>query len=186
MSTTQAGQRNDAAGSGPKVWGEYPEHDKGVALSREVVARGVTSIGTARVYGPHAHEELSREAPHPHAEHLVIATKGGFVRGGPEDTGMGAVANRFYLRQARYMSAQVRPAPHQLLPPNHDRRPIRGDHRDLRRNAPRRPDPPHRPVQRQRRPLRIVMSITGTAAGGGGGRNAGPELMQPVTCGSKA
>jgi pyridoxine 4-dehydrogenase len=36
----------------------------------------------------------------------VIATKGGFVRSGPEYTDMGAVGNRHYLRQAAYMSAR--------------------------------------------------------------------------------
>jgi pyridoxine 4-dehydrogenase len=92
--------------TGPKVWGEYPDHDKGVALLREVVAAGVTFIDTADVYGPHSNEELIREALHPYPEDLVIATKGGFVRGGPEYTDMSAVGNRQYLRQAAYMSAR--------------------------------------------------------------------------------
>ena len=48
--------------TGPKVWGEYPDHDKGVALLREVVAAGVTFIDTADAYGPHSNEELIREA----------------------------------------------------------------------------------------------------------------------------
>jgi aryl-alcohol dehydrogenase-like predicted oxidoreductase len=90
--------------TGPKVWGAYPDHDKGVALLREVVAQGVTFIDTADVYGPHTNEELIREALHPYPDDLVIATKGGFVRGGPEYTDMGAVGNRFYLRQAAYTS----------------------------------------------------------------------------------
>ncbi len=90
--------------TGPKVWGEYPDHDRGVELLREVVAAGVTFIDTADVYGPHANEELIREALHPYPEELVIATKGGFVRGGPEYADMGAVGNRLYLRQAAYMS----------------------------------------------------------------------------------
>jgi len=90
--------------TGPKVWGAYPDHDKGVVLLREVVAQGVTFIDTADVYGPHTNEELIREALHPYPDDLVIATKGGFVRGGPEYTDMGAVGNRFYLRQAAYMS----------------------------------------------------------------------------------
>ena len=92
--------------TGPKVWGDYPDHDRGVALLREVVAAGVTFIDTADVYGPHSNEELIREALHPYPEHLVIATKGGFVRGGPEYSDMGAVGNRYYLRQAAYMSAR--------------------------------------------------------------------------------
>jgi pyridoxine 4-dehydrogenase len=92
--------------TGPKVWGEYPDHDNAVALLREVVAAGVTFIDTADVYGPHSNEELIREALHPYPDHLVIATKGGFVRGGPEYTDMSAVGNRHYLRQAAQMSAR--------------------------------------------------------------------------------
>ncbi len=91
--------------TGPKVWGEYPDHDGGVALLHEVVAAGVTFIDTADVYGPHSNEELIREALHPYPDGLVIATKGGFVRGGPEYSDMGAVGNKHYLRQAAYMSA---------------------------------------------------------------------------------
>src|SRR5512132_4727253 len=92
--------------TGPKVWGEYPDHDKGVALLREVVAAGVTFIDTADAYGPHSNEELIREALHPYPEQLVIATKGGFVRSGPEYADMGAVGNPHYLRHAAYMSAR--------------------------------------------------------------------------------
>jgi pyridoxine 4-dehydrogenase len=90
--------------TGPKVWGEYPDHDGAVALLREVIAEGVTFIDTADVYGPHSNEELIRAALHPYPDDLVIATKGGFVRGGPEYGDLGAVGNRLYLRQSAYMS----------------------------------------------------------------------------------
>ena len=90
--------------TGPKVWGDYPDHDKAINLLREVVASGVTFIDTADVYGPHSNEELIREALHPYPDNLVIATKGGFLRGGPEYTDMGATGARLYLRQAAYMS----------------------------------------------------------------------------------
>jgi pyridoxine 4-dehydrogenase len=90
--------------TGPKVWGEYADRDHAVALLREVVAEGVTFIDTADVYGPHSNEELIREALHPYPDDLVIATKGGFVRGGPEYSELGAVGNRLYLRQAAHMS----------------------------------------------------------------------------------
>jgi pyridoxine 4-dehydrogenase len=90
--------------TGPKVWGEYPDHDHGVALLRRVVDEGVTFIDTADVYGPHSNEELIREALHPYPDDLVIATKGGFVRGGSEYSDMSAVGNKNYLRQAAYMS----------------------------------------------------------------------------------
>ncbi len=90
--------------TGPKVWGAYPDHERGVALLREVVAEGVTFIDTADVYGPHSNEELIREALRPYPDDLVIATKGGFIRGGPEYSDMGASGSRLYLRQAAYTS----------------------------------------------------------------------------------
>ncbi|MFE3226922.1 aldo/keto reductase [Nocardia sp. NPDC059228] len=92
--------------TGPKVWGDYPDRDRGIALLHTVVEKGVTFIDTADVYGPHSNEELIREALHPYPEDLVIASKGGFVRGGPEYSDMGAVGNRNYLRQAAYLSAR--------------------------------------------------------------------------------
>src|SRR3984893_12276743 len=90
--------------TGPKVWGAYPDHDKGIALLREVVKAGVTFIDTADVYGPHSNEELIKQALHPYPENLVIATKGGNLRGGPEYSDMTALGNKWYLRQAAYMS----------------------------------------------------------------------------------
>jgi aryl-alcohol dehydrogenase-like predicted oxidoreductase len=90
--------------TGDQVWGEYPDHDGGIALLRHVVDSGVTFIDTADVYGPHANEELIREALHPYPDELVIATKGGFVRGGHAYSTLGAVGNPNYLRQSVHMS----------------------------------------------------------------------------------
>src|SRR3954469_12647038 len=90
--------------TGDQVWGEYPDHDGGMALLRHVVDSGVTFIDTADVYGPHANEELIREALHPYPDELVIATKGGFVRGGHDYSTLGAVGNPNYLRQSVHMS----------------------------------------------------------------------------------
>ena len=90
--------------TGPKVWGPYPDHDRAVAMLRTVVEAGVTFLDTADVYGPHSNEEIIREALHPYPDDLVIATKGGFVRGGPQYTDMSAVGNKQYLRQAAYLS----------------------------------------------------------------------------------
>src|SRR5690348_14596606 len=90
--------------TGPKVWGDYPDHDEAVALLRKAVAAGVTFIDTADVYGPHSNEELIREALHPYPDDLVIATKGGFVRGGYDYSTLGAVGNPNYLRQSVYVS----------------------------------------------------------------------------------
>jgi aryl-alcohol dehydrogenase-like predicted oxidoreductase len=66
----------------------------------------VTLIDTADMYGPHSNELLIREALHPYAENLVIATKGGFVRGGREFSTIDAIGNANYLRQCAYMSAR--------------------------------------------------------------------------------
>lgn len=92
--------------TGEQVWGEYPDHDGGIALLRAVVDAGVTFIDTADVYGPHSNEILIREALHPYPENLVIATKGGFVRGGYDYSTLGAVGNPNYLRQSANMSAR--------------------------------------------------------------------------------
>ena len=92
--------------TGKQVWGEYPDHDGGIALLRAVVDAGVTFIDTADVYGPHSNEILIREALHPYPENLVIATKGGFVRGGYDYSTLGSVGNPNYLRQSANMSAR--------------------------------------------------------------------------------
>ena len=90
--------------TGDQVWGEYPDHDGGIALLRHVVDSGVTFIDTADVYGPHSNEQLIREALYPYPADLIIATKGGFVRGGHDYSTLGAVGNPNYLRQSVHMS----------------------------------------------------------------------------------
>ncbi|MER7157096.1 aldo/keto reductase [Streptomyces lydicus] len=70
---------------GTGYWGprhDDPEH--AVALLRRAVTRGVTLIDTADNYGPDVAEELVARALHPYPEGLVIATKGGVVRTGPD------------------------------------------------------------------------------------------------------
>src|SRR3954469_764255 len=90
--------------TGDQVWGEYPDHNGGIALLRHAVDSGVTFIDTADVYGPHSNEELIREALHPYPDDVVIATKGGFVRGGHDYSTLDAVGNPNYLRQSVHMS----------------------------------------------------------------------------------
>ncbi|MGY5051551.1 aldo/keto reductase [Streptomyces sp. 900105755] len=92
--------------TGKQVWGDYPDRAGAIALLRTAVEAGVTFIDTADVYGPHTNELLIREALHPYPENLVIATKGGFVRGGFDYSTLGAVGNPNYLRQAAYLSAR--------------------------------------------------------------------------------
>ena len=92
--------------AGTQLWGEHPDRDGGIALLRQAVEGGVNLIDTADVYGPHTNELLIREALHPYPEDLVIATKGGFVRGGLDFSTIDAVGNPNYLRQCVYMSAR--------------------------------------------------------------------------------
>lgn len=92
--------------TGKQVWGEYPDREGGIALLRGVVDAGVTFIDTADVYGPHSNEILIREALYPYPEDLVIATKGGFVRGGYDYSTLDSVGNPNYLRQSANMSAR--------------------------------------------------------------------------------
>jgi aryl-alcohol dehydrogenase-like predicted oxidoreductase len=69
--------------TGPGVWGEPRDHDEAVRVLRRAVELGVTFIDTADSYGPGVSERLIREALHPYPDELVIATKAGFVRPGP-------------------------------------------------------------------------------------------------------
>ena len=92
--------------TGPQVWGEYGDRDGAISLLRHVVDAGVTLIDTADVYGPHSNEMLIHDALHPYPDHLVIATKGGYVRGGFDYSTLDAVGNRNYLRQSAHMSAR--------------------------------------------------------------------------------
>jgi pyridoxine 4-dehydrogenase len=92
--------------TGPQVWGPYPDHDDAIRVLRGVVEAGITLIDTADVYGPHTNELLVREALYPYPDNLVIATKGGFVRGGYDYSTLDAVGNVNYLRQSAHLSAQ--------------------------------------------------------------------------------
>jgi len=69
--------------TGRGIWGDPPSHDQAIATLRRVVELGVNFIDTADSYGPSVSEELIAEALHPYPDDLVIATKGGLVRPGP-------------------------------------------------------------------------------------------------------
>jgi aryl-alcohol dehydrogenase-like predicted oxidoreductase len=84
--------------TGAGIWGQPADRDNAVAVLRRAVELGVDFIDTADSYGPHINEELIREALHPYADDLVIATKGGLLRTGPDEwIPLGKPA---YLRQA--------------------------------------------------------------------------------------
>jgi aryl-alcohol dehydrogenase-like predicted oxidoreductase len=69
--------------TGPGIWGEPPSRDQAIATLRRVVELGVNFIDTADSYGPAVSETLIAEALHPYPDDLVIATKGGQARPGP-------------------------------------------------------------------------------------------------------
>jgi pyridoxine 4-dehydrogenase len=69
---------------GPGVWGEPRDHDEVIRVLRRALGLGVTFIDTADSYGPGVSERLIREALHPYPDDLVIATKAGFTRPGPD------------------------------------------------------------------------------------------------------
>jgi aryl-alcohol dehydrogenase-like predicted oxidoreductase len=70
--------------TGPGVWGEPQDPDEAVRVLRRSVELGVTFIDTADSYGPAVSEPLIKRALHPYPDDLVIATKGGFTRQGPD------------------------------------------------------------------------------------------------------
>jgi pyridoxine 4-dehydrogenase len=70
--------------TGPGIWGYPPDPKGAIALLRHVVDSGVDFIDTADSYGPAVSEQLIARALHPYAAQLVIATKGGLVRPGPD------------------------------------------------------------------------------------------------------
>ena len=69
--------------TGDGVWGDPPDRQEALSVLRRVVELGVNFIDTADSYGPEVSERLIAEALHPYPEDLVIATKGGLERPGP-------------------------------------------------------------------------------------------------------
>jgi pyridoxine 4-dehydrogenase len=69
--------------TGKGVWGEPDDHDEAIAVLRTAVELGIDLIDTADSYGPEVAERLIAEALFPYPAGLVIATKAGFVRPGP-------------------------------------------------------------------------------------------------------
>src|SRR4249920_47122 len=70
--------------TGNGIWGEPPDEGQAKATLRQVVELGVNFIDTADSYGPEVSERLIAEALHPYPAGLVIATKAGFDRSGPD------------------------------------------------------------------------------------------------------
>jgi pyridoxine 4-dehydrogenase len=72
--------------TGKGVWGPPADRDEAVRVLRRAAELGVNFIDTADSYGPYVAEEIIREALHPYSSHggLVIATKAGLLRTGPD------------------------------------------------------------------------------------------------------
>lgn len=87
--------------TGPGIWGEPPDREKAKAALAAVPGLGIDLIDTADSYGPFVSEDLIREVLHPYPG-LVIATKGGLTRHGPDI--WRPVGNPDYLRQCVLMS----------------------------------------------------------------------------------
>ena len=69
--------------TGEGIWGPPKDKKEALAVLRRAVELGVNFIDTADSYGPNVSEELIAEALHPYPSGLVIATKGGWLRPGP-------------------------------------------------------------------------------------------------------
>ena len=69
--------------TGEGIWGPPKDPEAALAVLRRAVELGVNFIDTADSYGPYVSEELIAEALFPYPAGLVIATKGGWKRPGP-------------------------------------------------------------------------------------------------------
>ena len=102
--------------TGRGIWGEPADRDECVAVLRRAVELGVQFIDTADSYGPNVAEDIIHAALHPYPDDVVIATKAGLTRNGPDviDTDDGPkrlgpaawppVGRPEYLRQQALMS----------------------------------------------------------------------------------
>lgn len=88
--------------TGPGIWGSPRDHNEAIRVLGRAVQLGVNFIDTADSYGPYVSEELIHEALYPYPDDLVIATKGGLTRTGPNQ--WPPVGRPEYLRQCVEMS----------------------------------------------------------------------------------
>jgi pyridoxine 4-dehydrogenase len=88
--------------TGPGIWGEPKNRDEARRVLKRALELGVNFIDTADSYGPEVSENIIAETLHPYPKDLVIATKGGFARSGPNKWQV--VGRPEYLRQCIEMS----------------------------------------------------------------------------------
>ncbi len=91
--------------TGPGVWGDPRDPEEAVRVLRRAVELGVNFIDTADSYGPYVAEPLIHRALSPYTDDLVIATKAGFTRQGPNQ--WTPVGRPEYLRQQTEMSLRI-------------------------------------------------------------------------------
>jgi len=70
--------------TGKGIWGPPKDEAEALRVLKRAVELGVNFIDTADSYGPHVSEELIAKALYPYPEDLVIGTKGGLTRTGPD------------------------------------------------------------------------------------------------------
>lgn len=87
--------------TGKGIWGEPENRDECLRVLRRLPELDVNFIDTADAYGPFVSEDLIREALHPY-DGMVIATKGGLTRHGPN--AWPPLGRPEYLRQCVLMS----------------------------------------------------------------------------------
>jgi aryl-alcohol dehydrogenase-like predicted oxidoreductase len=88
--------------TGDGIWGDPKDRDEAHRVLRRAIELGVNFIDTADSYGPEVSENIIAEALYPYPKDLIIATKGGFARSGPNRWEM--VGRPEYLRQCVEMS----------------------------------------------------------------------------------
>lgn len=69
--------------TGDGIWGPPKDKSEAIRVLKTTQDLGINFIDTADSYGPYVSEELIAEALHPYPEGLLIATKGGLERTGP-------------------------------------------------------------------------------------------------------
>jgi aryl-alcohol dehydrogenase-like predicted oxidoreductase len=70
--------------TGKGIWGFPKDRDRAIRVLRRAVGLGVNLLDTADSYGPVVAEPLIKQALHPYPDDLVIATKAGLTRQGPD------------------------------------------------------------------------------------------------------
>ena len=88
--------------TGKGIWGDPKDPAESKRVLKRALELGVNFIDTADSYGPYVSEDLIAEALYPYADDLVIATKGGLTRQGPDQ--WLPVGRPEYLRQCVEMS----------------------------------------------------------------------------------